>query len=190
MTAYAKASADEARHIVEEFIDAVFADHENDPFAGRMRSALPELPERPGDAQIDAWIELAGLVKDETFRNRVRAMVTAGEQQHEATDNADTDTAGQAVIEKADVAIAAGIAPTAAGSRAVVAELVGMFSTAAGTGDTPTYRAELLRRLEQFSDRRVDRYWRLIGIINGWPERPDAFAAYQWFMEALRATLR
>jgi DNA-binding transcriptional MerR regulator len=194
VTAYAKASADEARHIVEEFIDAVFADHENDPFAGRMRSALPELPENPSDPQIDAWIELADLVKDDTFRSRVRAMVNAGEQQREATDSSGTDTAnqaaGQAVVDRADVAIAAGVAPTAPGSQAVVAELVGLFATANGKTDIPAYRAELLSQLEQFSDRRVDRYWRLIGIINGWPARPDSFAAYEWFMEALRASLR
>ena len=192
MTAYVEATADEARHIVEDFIDAVFADHENDPFKGRMRSALPDLPESPSDAQIDAWIELAALVKDETFRTRVREMVTAGEQQRDTggvSDEGD-QAAGQAVIDKAGAAIAADIAPTAHESRAVVAELAGVFAATADTTDTPAYRAELLSRLEQFSDRRVDRYWRLIGIINGWPAQPDTFAAYEWFIEALRASMR
>jgi DNA-binding transcriptional MerR regulator len=194
MTAFAEASADEARHIVEEFIDAVFADHESNPFAARMRAALPDLPDNPSDAQIDAWIELASLVKDESFRTTVREMIVAGEQHREtggvSADEDGNQAAGQAVIDKGGAAIAAGITPTAAESRAVVAALVSGFAAAAGDTDTPAYRAELLTRLEQFSDRRVDRYWRLIGIINGWPAQPDAFAAYEWLIEALRSSLR
>jgi hypothetical protein len=38
-----------------------------------------------------------------------------------------------------------------------------------------------------FSDRRVERYWRLIGVINGWPQRPSLMPAYEWFMAALGA---
>jgi DNA-binding transcriptional MerR regulator len=50
MTAYARASADESRRIMDAFLEAVFADHEEDPFATRMRAAMPELPEQPSDA--------------------------------------------------------------------------------------------------------------------------------------------
>jgi DNA-binding transcriptional MerR regulator len=190
MTAFTRASADEAGRIMEDFISSVFAEHPDDPFAARMRAALPELPEEPSDAQIDAWIELATLVGDPGFRVRVRQMVDegAGARERGETDEA-TQRAGQAVVESAGGALAAGMAPDAPEAGAVVDHLVGGFATAAGRADDATYREELLRQLETFSDVRVERYWRLIGVINGWPEFPSATPAYEWLIAALRAQL-
>jgi DNA-binding transcriptional MerR regulator len=193
MTAYARASADESRRIMDAFLDAVFAEHQQDPFATRMRAAMPVLPDRPSDAQVDAWIELAGLVQDEAFRERVREMIVAGERQRAVTGitetEASTQQAGEAVLQKAGAAVARGISPTAHEAQATVTELVALFAAAAGKADTAQYRRELLAQLEQFSDRRVNRYWQLTGVINGWPERPDMFAPYEWFIDGLRALL-
>jgi hypothetical protein len=176
---------------MEEFLAAVFADHEDNPFAARMRAALPALPDEPSSAQTDAWVELAGLVGDPEFRDRVRQMIAEGERQRAATRISDTDEAtqraGQAVVEKAGAAVAAGIAPDSAQATAIVEELVGLFSAAAGRRDDPAYRAELAAQLAMFSDRRVDRYWRLVGVIKGWPEHPTLMPAYEWFMAALRS---
>ena len=47
MTAFAEASAEESRRIMEEFLNSIFAGHENNPFAQRMRTALPVLPMSP-----------------------------------------------------------------------------------------------------------------------------------------------
>jgi DNA-binding transcriptional MerR regulator len=47
--------------------------------------------------------------------------------------------------------------------------------------------AEVALQLETFSDRRVERYWQLIGVINGWPSRPSLMPAYEWFTAALSA---
>jgi len=72
MTAFAQASSEESRRIMEEFLDHVFADHQDNPFATRMHTALPVLPDEPSAEQIDAWVELAGLVQDSEFRPRIR----------------------------------------------------------------------------------------------------------------------
>ena len=164
MSAFARTSADEAGRIMEEFIASVFAEHPDDPFAARMRGALPELPAEPSDAQIDAWVELAGLVGDPGFRARVRQMVGEGARTRSERGLSDTDEAtrraGQAVVERAG---------------------------AAGRADDPAYRAELVWYLETFTDERVERYWELIGVINGWPRRPSLTPMYRWFTEALRA---
>jgi DNA-binding transcriptional MerR regulator len=190
MTALARTSADEAGRIMEEFIASVFADHPDDPFAAVMRSGLPTLPEDPSDAQIDAWVELAGLVGDPDFRTRVRRMVTEGARLR-ASSGADhndepTQRAGRAVVERAGAALAAGVAPESAEAAAIVDELVGLFATAAHTSDDAAYRAELAWRLETFGDPRVERYWNLIGVINGWPQGPSLTPAYEWFVAALR----
>jgi len=191
MTAFASASADEAGRIMDEFLSSVFADHGDNPFAVRMRAALPALPDEPTEAQVDAWIELAGLVGDPEFRERVRQMVIQGEHHRKASAISDTDEvtqrAGMAVVEKAGAAVAAGITSDSPGADPIVTEVVGLFASAAGRQDNDAYRAELAAQLEMFSDGRVERYWHLIGLINGWPERPSLMPAYEWFMTALKS---
>jgi DNA-binding transcriptional MerR regulator len=191
MTAFAHASADEANRIMEEFLATVFADHADDPFVERMRAALPMLPSEPSDAQIDAWVELAGLVGDPSFRGRVREMVVAGGRQRASAgagaDDVSNREAAQAVTELAGGAVARGIAPGSPAAAAVVSDLVGRFSAAAGRMDDAVYRAEMADQLETFSDRRVERYWQLIGLINGWPAQSTLVPAYEWFIAGLRA---
>ncbi len=190
MTAFARASADELRRILEEFLDAVFAGRPDDPFLSRMRLTLPVLPERPSDAQIDAWIELARLVQDSDFRARVARMSADGARLRAASGLSDSDEAtqraGQAVVERAGGAVAAGIDPRSDDGAAIAADLVGSFAAAANRRDDASYRAELLEQLVMFSDRRVERYWQLAGIINGWPEAPSLMPAYEWLITALR----
>lgn len=191
MTAFARASADEAKRMMDAFLSAVFVDHEDDPFAERMRAALPMLPPEPSEAQIDAWIELAELVEDASFRGRVREMVAEG-QRRRTTSEADdpgaaSRAASEAVLEKAGAAVIRGISPGSAQGVGIVSDLVGHFSTAAGRSDDAAYRAELADRLATFSDRRVERYWQLIGTINGWPAQPSSVPAYEWLIAGLRA---
>jgi DNA-binding transcriptional MerR regulator len=188
MTAFARASADEANRIMEEFLAAVFAGREDDPFAERMRAALPVLPSDPSDAQVDAWIELGALVSDSSFRDRVRSMVAEGQRRRDSGAADAGREAGEMVAARGGDAIARGIAPGSPEGAAIVDELVGQFGAAHGRQDDPAYRADLAGRLASFSDRRVERYWQLLGIINGWPERASHLAPYEWFIAGLRAS--
>ncbi|MGA9113993.1 MAG: MerR family transcriptional regulator [Candidatus Dormiibacterota bacterium] len=193
MTDFARASAEEACRTMDDFLSAAFADHEQDPFAAMMPDALPVLPDEPSQEQIDAWIELAALMSDPPFRGRVREMVVEGGRQRAAARLSPTDAAtqeaGQAVVDKAGAALAAGIDPASAGAAPIAGELAGFFARAARRADGPEYRAELLAQLERFSDRRVERYWQLIGIVNGWPPQPSRWPAYDWLIVALRGSL-
>lgn len=191
MTAFARASADEVHRIMEDFLAAVFAGHEANPFLSTMRSGLPVLGDEPTEAQLDAWIELAALVSDPAFRTRVREMVIEGERVRAESgvreNDVATQAAGQAVVDKAGAARVTGVKPDSLAAAGVVAELVALFARAASRTDDPAYRAELTDQLERFSDARVERYWQLIGVINGWPQQPPMVPAYEWFTEALRA---
>jgi DNA-binding transcriptional MerR regulator len=193
MTAFASASAGEARRIMEEFLDSIFAEHPNDPFAERMRTSLPVLPDLPTAEQIDAWMELAGLVQDSEFRARVGEMVADGARLRAASGSGGTDDAaqraGQAVVERAGTAVAKGIATDSAEATAIVNEVVPLFAAAARSVDSPEYRIELAHQIARFSDPRVERYWQLIGLINGWPVRPSLIQPYEWFMAALKASV-
>jgi DNA-binding transcriptional MerR regulator len=187
MTAFARASADEANRIMEEFLAAVFEGREDDPFAERMRAALPVLPPDPSEAQVDAWIELAGLVEDPSFHERVRSMVAEGQRRRDSGAADAGHQAGIMVAERAGEAISRGIPPGSPEGSVIVRELVGQFGVAHGRTDDPAYRAELADRLASFNDRRVERYWQLIGLINDWPDRQSHVPAYEWFIAGLRS---
>ncbi|MBV9921057.1 MAG: hypothetical protein JOY78_09450 [Pseudonocardia sp.] len=44
----------------------------------------------------------------------------------------------------------------------------------------------LADRLAAFTDRRVGRYWQLLGVLNGWPQRAPSVPAFEWLIAVLR----
>jgi DNA-binding transcriptional MerR regulator len=61
----ARLGAEERRNIVSDFVDEVFEGLDAEPtIAARMRMVTPELPDDPTTEQVEAWIELAALVRD------------------------------------------------------------------------------------------------------------------------------
>jgi DNA-binding transcriptional MerR regulator len=190
----ARLSAQERQQLIDDFVDGVFAGTDpGAPGAGlarRMRQLPAELPDDPTPEQVDAWIELAELIADPGFRERTRTMAQAGQQprqqprqepgqqprqepgQPEAPDY-------QSVQDLAGRALAAGIAPGSPEGQAVLDRLV-----------PASARAATLRQLETFTDARVERYWQLLGILNGQPPFPPAVPAFDWLIAALRASPR
>ncbi len=177
----AKLSAQERQRIIDEFVDEAFAGVEPRPesahIATGMRTMPAELPDEPTPEQVDAWIELAGLVADPSFKARVREMATAGAQSTPPAEPMDPAP----VMEHAGAALAAGVAPDSAEGQEILARIV---------PDTTSRekRLELADTLATFSDRRVERYWSLLGAINGWPQRPPMVPAFEWVIDALRAS--
>ena len=176
-------SAGQRQQMIDEFVDATFDGI--DPEApgadiGRaMRSMPTQLPDDPTTEQVEAWIELAELVGEPSFRARAREMATTGAQA--PADPADFPVDPNAVIEQAGAALAAGVEPGTPAAREVLDPLVPADLDAPG-------RAALADRLATFSDRRVERYWQLLGALNGWPERPPSVPAFEWLIAALRAS--
>jgi len=172
----ARLSAQERQRIVDEFVDSTFADLPADPpgFAQAMRQMPAELPDDPTPEQVDAWVELAELVADPDFRRRTREMAEAG-----ASPGGGPAIDPARVVSLAGAALAAGVPPGSAEGQAVVAELVG--------DAPPPERLAAADTLATFSDRRVERYWQLLGVINGWPPVQPQVPAFEWLIEALRA---
>lgn len=84
MTRLAHISDDERKRIVKEFLDDVLGGLEIDPgLEARLRGGLPELPDEPTPEQVEAWVELAELVRDPDFRGRIRQMAEAGAAERE-----------------------------------------------------------------------------------------------------------
>ncbi|MGI5324577.1 MerR family transcriptional regulator [Actinomadura nitritigenes] len=184
----AKLSDEERNRIITGFVDETFAGLEVDPeFAAKMRAALPELPDDPSPEQVDAWVELAELVGDPGFRGAVRRMA---EFQSEESARGAAQQGGEdltaVTVERVSAAIDDGVAPASDAARPVVDGLAAAYARAFGEEDGPDFRARLLHRLEVGSDRRAERYWQLLAVINGWPVPPSLVPVFEWFIAALR----
>ncbi|MBO4275825.1 MerR family transcriptional regulator [Microbispora triticiradicis] len=170
-------SARERRRIVDDFVEEVFAG--TDPaapgagIAQSMRGLPEELPDEPTVEQVEAWIELAGLVADPGFRERVRQMATGQAEPSVPHDS-------QAILTEAGRALDQGIDPESAEGGQIVDRVV-------GPGLSADERARLADTLERFTDRRVERYWQLLGVLNDRPPFAPAVPAFEWFIAALRA---
>jgi hypothetical protein len=57
MTELTRTTADERRRILDDYLDAVFGDHDS-PVADKLRVGAPELPDDPTAEQVAAWVEL------------------------------------------------------------------------------------------------------------------------------------
>jgi DNA-binding transcriptional MerR regulator len=176
----ARLSAAERQQMIDEFVDATFAGTDPEaPGAGianAMRTLPPQLPDEPTTEQVEAWVELAELVSDPAFRARAREMAVAGS---EARGDQPQFEPGP-IVEHAGAALAAGIAPDSPDGQAVLARIIEPGMDAAA-------RDELADTIDTFTDRRVHRYWDLLGILNGWGRPPSQAEPFEWFSEALRA---
>ncbi|MEU8204739.1 hypothetical protein [Streptosporangium sp. NPDC049046] len=85
------------------------------------------------------------------------------------------------VGERAGRAVAAGIGPESAEGRAILDLIVDPGLPAAD-------RARLADQVETFTDRRVERYWQLVGVLNDRPPFPPRVPDFEWFIAALRAS--
>ncbi|MFE3522071.1 MerR family transcriptional regulator [Streptomyces sp. NPDC059161] len=183
MNTLARLSARERKQIIDDFTDDVFAglDDTNAHFHARVRGVAAELPDDPTPRQVDAWIELAELVEDDDFRALVRRMAeTNSEGFRERSREPQAYLAfAKKVALLAGGAQERGIAPESPEAGALLSELLGEGAD----------RAALLDRLGVSPDLRVERYFQLLAIVNGYEPSPSAAAAFQWLAAALRAYL-
>src|SRR5690606_6853260 len=86
----------------------------------------------------------------------------------------------QALLDEVRPAMAAGVSPGSAEGREVLDRLISPDMPAAE-------RVRLADQVERFTDRRVERYWQLLGLLNGTPPFEPGVPAFEWFIAALRA---
>ncbi|MFB7256152.1 MerR family transcriptional regulator [Streptomyces nojiriensis] len=181
-------SGEERRRLIDDFVDGTFGTADAAPAAVAMvRAAAPDLPDDPSSEQVEAWVELAGLVGDEDFRARMRR--TAVYQATGRTPDIESE-AGEELMEftrrKVAEAVESGIDPLGDRGTRVVDDLVHRFAAVfARTPDTE-FRDWMARQFEEAHDPRVDRYWRLVWIVNGWQVVPNLEPMYPWLIQALR----
>lgn len=170
--------------LIDEFWDEVTDGLDINPsFEAGMRSAKPALPDDPSPEQLEAWVELAELVRDKDFRARIRAMSEAHSTARAAGASMDApyeDVKDQWTTwtSRARALMEAGEAPSSPAGQALAAEI------AEAWGKPP---AELADEAAASTDARAERYWQLMAVINGWPQWPAQVPAAEWIVAALRA---
>lgn len=183
MTSLTSMTADERRRILDDYLGAVFGDHDS-PIAERLRTGAPELPDDPTADQVAAWVELVELLRDPDYVESSRRMAERAQTERVAPDGG--HEAAAAIAEHAGAAVRGGVAPDSPEALAVVRHLETV------TPAVPEGRETAAERIEAFTDRRVARYWTLVGIINGWPQARSTgvvqlIEAWEWYAQALRA---
>jgi DNA-binding transcriptional MerR regulator len=170
--------------LLDDFWDEVTEGLDINPeFADGMRSAKPVLPDDPSPEQLEAWLELAELVRDKDFRARIRGMSEAHSAARATGQTMDApieQTRDQWLgwTTRASAAISAGEAPTSAAGQALASDIAAAF------GKPP---AEVADEIATGTDARAERYWQLMAVINGWPQWPAQVPAAEWILAALRA---
>ncbi len=182
MTDLTSLTAEQRRRIIDNYLDAVFGDSSS-AVADKLAMGAPELPDDPTPEQVAAWVEIVELLRDPDFIATSHRMAQRALSEGPEPDVAQFDV-GKAVGEFAAPSARAGVDPASDEALTVVKRLEALSPT------PPEDRTRVADRIEAFTDRRVGRYWTLVGIINGWPpsQAPnDIIDTWEWYARALRA---
>jgi DNA-binding transcriptional MerR regulator len=203
-------SDDDRHRLIEEFWNEVTEGLEVHPtLVERLRARRPNLPEEPTAEQLEAWIELADMVRDTDFRRSVRQFFHDTFLAAEArllTDpvEAKRNEQREALLLEARAAYEAGRPTDSAWAQDIAERWVASLAESARTQDT----AELRRKMAavDFEGARApqhvvrygelfNRYNSLVATVNGTAQdrqgRQDEdkarnAAAFTWLMTALK----
>ncbi|MFI8193905.1 MerR family transcriptional regulator [Streptomyces sp. NPDC085946] len=177
MNRLARLSAAERKQIIDEFKEEVFGDLDDPRLRDRIQTLSIELPDDPTPEQVDAWIDLAELVRDPGFRARLRTWVELN-----------TPVPGQGrppgaliwwarqIVQTVAEVRKRGVAPEGPEAAEVLSELFGDAD-----------RTAVLRGLEVGIEAEAERYRRLVARVRGQDSAPDATEELEWLARALRA---
>ena len=177
-----KLSNEERKKVIERFYDKVM---DGFPAAeGWMRNmidaSVPDLPEDASAEQLDAWVELATMLDDESFVASVRAQAV-NFWSKDVDMMALQKIQGEFTRDAAD-ARARGLDPTSEEATAFVRRYIAKMAAAAGETEE-----QVTSRMRTQYDRRAERYWELVAIMKGQARQPEGqLADWKWFGEAMR----
>ena len=151
------------------------------------KGAVLDLPEHLTDEGLDAWVELAELVSDEGFAEAVRRQAQPFWESVDGNfDLAAWNEASAEAMREGISAVREGRSPRGEREQKVVGRYLEGCARAMAHAPQAELARALISHYEATVDPRPERYWRLIGILKGWPENPPHGEAYRWLMEGLR----
>ncbi|HUQ59418.1 MerR family transcriptional regulator [Lentzea sp.] len=200
-------SDDDRDRLVDDFWNEISTGIDATPaFVDLLRGHRPVLPDDPSTEQLEAWIELANLLRDQDFRRAVR------DQLHE-TCSADGAAVmmspemlgafdrGGAIFQDAQAAHQAGLPSDSPRGREIAGRYVEFIREIADQPDSPELRRKLaadVLHVEELHLRSIEeaaappdphtRYQALVSIINGTAQDAAAFMPFAWLSAALDAS--
>ena len=173
----ARLSAAERKQIIDEFKEEVFGDLDDPRLRDRMHALSIELPDDPTPEQVDAWIELAELVRDPAFRARLRTWMELNTPIHgQGRPPGASIWWARQIVQTVTEVRKGGVAPGGPAAVEVLSELFGDAD-----------RAAVLRSLEAGIEAGAEHYRRLVARVRGQNSSPDATEELEWLARALRA---
>jgi DNA-binding transcriptional MerR regulator len=171
--------ADKARFIAEQLGKRMA--HSGPPALQRaiLDAARIELPDDATLEQLDAWLELAELVSDESFLAHYRA---------KSTQTTAPSPALREVQDDAMRAIQSGMQPDDERARPIVRRWIRALARRRGTSgkDDRKFAAELLRAAEGGRFDKEQRFWALLAILRPGMANHPAYAVGPWLMRGTR----
>ncbi|MFH8804842.1 MerR family transcriptional regulator [Streptomyces sp. NPDC017936] len=178
MNQLARLSAAERARIVDDFMTEIFdgLDTADPDIRRRLRFAPADLPDDPTPEQVDAWVELAGMIQDPGFRALMRRVI-----EFNAADRGPDVPAGTSLwlmsrlVQLAGEALREGTAPEAPRAGGLLRQLPGDAD--------PAY---VLERLEAAAQVRLARYRELWAVVKGLEPQPAYEREFARVVAALR----
>ena len=187
MNKLARLSAAERGQIIDDFIAETFTGLDADPkLKEKLQLTAPELPDNPTPEQVSAWVELAELVQDPTFRQRMRKMAEyhaggSAAARGPASEAGAPQGFTQQMTALVGPARQRGIAPDSPEAAQVVGRLL--------DGADPARRAYVRERLQAGVDSQSDRYHELLAVLNGHQSRSSHASDLEWLVAAIDSHL-
>ncbi|MER5458346.1 MerR family transcriptional regulator [Micromonospora sp. NPDC002389] len=192
----ASMSDDDREQLVEAFWTEVTAGLDLREFVDYLRPWRPRLPEDPTGEQLDAWIELADMVRDAGFRDAVRRYF--GETFASAADREREDPAAEAeiaeqveILAQARAAAEAGVPVDSREARRLATRWVALAASRGGERDLTGVRRQIVAADPGPQVSRhvalLGRYHSLTATINGTPQPVGHAPASTWLHAAVAA---
>lgn len=153
------------------------------------QDGMLELPEEIDGNKFGAWIELAELVLDESFSQRLNEMAKSSWAYQKGRDGIEEWRTGRnQVLTDALKAAQQGELPQGRHCQILVQRYIDVNAAFMKRTDAPTFPRYLLDLIEGIADPRFQRYWELIGILKG--RSPETmwckYQARGWLVEGLK----
>lgn len=181
-------SNEERRATIERFYDQVAEGLPVDKeWTRTMVDAIaPNLPDEPTPEQLDAWIELSGILADPRFVESMRE--ASRETWTQDFDAVTYQRASDATVAAAREAMVAGEAVDGARARAIVEDFIVASAPAWKRAPDAAFRADMKTRFANH-DARASRIWELVATLKGNPAVTSKVAEWTWLVNAFEAAL-
>lgn len=194
--ALARLSAMEREGFVRDHMVRGLSDVPVDPgwLDGLLNAAVADLPEEMTEEQLEAWLELADLVSDESFQRRLAEISRPFWESVQARDfdlSAWQEMSGRMYAE-AQKAVREGRSPEGEREQEVLEEFLRAHAKVMEVEDTGEVAAALLKQYDEGREPRAERFWELVAILRG--QDPSVMqvhaAAQRWLEDGLRFRVR